>query len=189
MSRLIKPCSACGSSCDHQHSEYCSVKCKTGAQAVATLGDQLIDLKPAAVKHIYFYDFAFGDLCDLFTTYLIKHLHAADLQKQRVVLRALERVERSITTKLDKYSPPAGVRKAIKTLLAELYKENMRIWRWKDTYFARHPGEDMEILTPTDEAWQEFVSANEARNAARRQLDRLVEGTTMTDRTYDQSHA
>ncbi len=185
MSReTMKPCKSCGSTCDGQFSAFCSTKCKTGQQAVEQLGTQLINLKPAPVKHIYFYDFAFGDLCDLFTTYLIKHLNASDLTKQRVVLRALERVERAITTKLDKWNPAPAIRKTIKDEIEALYHANMLIWRWKDEHFTHGP--EYRLQTPTDEMWADYVDAYALRDAARRQLDRLVEGFTMTDKTYDQ---
>ncbi len=177
----IEPCTICSKPCDARVSEYCSQSCFEGLNAIDGLGEALINAKPDPIKHIYFYDFAFGDLCDLFTTYLIRRTHTSNLQKQRVVDRALERVERAVTTKLNKWSPVTPIRKQIAAALQELYRANARIWAWNDAHMTS--GKIAEGI-PTD-AWVEYVSAKRLRDEKRRELDRLVEGTTMTEKTYE----
>lgn len=184
-SETLKPCKACEATCDHQFSAFCSNRCQSGWDAVTRLGDALVNLKPAPVKHVYFYDFAFGDLCDLFTTYLIRRVHTTDLHKQRVVDRALERVERAITTKLDKWSPVAPIRRKIASVLHGLYNANARIWYWKeDNFHTLKPGGSIDASV-----FNAFLEAYEIRDSARRELDRLLEGATMTEKTYERNEA
>ncbi len=181
-SETINSCPVCGTRFDAELSTYCSSSCDEGQEAVSTLGNILLEVKPDPIKHIYFYDFAFGDLCDLFTTYLIRRTKTSNLQQQRIVDRALERVERAVITKLTKWSPVRPIRTHIGSALKELYSANARIWHWKDGHARQGITEGISA-----KAWVEYMSAYHLRDQKRRELDRLVEGTTMTDKTYDRA--
>ena len=184
----IIPCSVCSSPCDGKVSRFCSTLCRVGSDTVASFCDGIAKQKQTEPRHIFFYDFAFGDLCDLYTTYLIRRLHTQDITKQRVVDRALERVERTITTKLNKCWPVGPVRQSIGKALEALYGANARIWKWKDEHWKKDLG-GLDLSPPevpfNGTQWNEFVDAYALRDSKRRELDRLIEGQTMTDKTYE----
>lgn len=184
----IIPCSVCGSPCDGKVSRFCSNTCRTGDDTVVAFCDVIAAQKQTEPRHIFFYDFSFGDLCDLYTTYLIRRLHTQEITKQRVVDRALERVERTITTKLNKLWPVGPVRQSIGKALVTLYGANARIWRWKDQHWNKAFGPEMGMPPSVQfngTQWNVFVDAYALRDSKRRELDRLIEGQTMTDKTYE----
>ncbi len=176
-SNTIGPCYVCAGPCDTKFSDCCSEACKSSHLAAEAFGDAIREQKPSTDNRIYFYDFAFGDLCDLLSTYLIRRIRTKDILKQRVVDRALEKLERAVMTKLNRYSPVGPIRATIAKTLVRLVMLNSRIWIWRDEFY---PGDEV----PAD-AWKKYKSLYRARDAARQELDILVEGHTMTTKGYD----
>ncbi len=177
----IKPCALCTSACDASASEFCSSACKMSDQIARAYSEAIEKQKPSPDNRIYFYDFAFGDLCDLFSTYLIRRIRTKDILKQRIVDRALEKLERAVMTKLNRYSPVGPIRSTIARTLRRLISINTRIWLWRDEWYV----DDSDKDGIPAEAWKAYTSLYRARDAARQELDILVEGHTMTEKGYD----
>lgn len=177
MSRF-KPCAACGAPADHNLNPCCSRECGLVVDEVRQFGGRL-EAHQSDDPRVFFYDFAFGDLCDLWSTYLIRRAHTRDLAKARKVDHALERLEKAILTKLNRRVPAAlcETRKLIVAILPQLVTANAHIWAWRDQVFA--------VSCPTPEQWESYKAMYRVRDAARQQLDELVEGHTMTAKTYE----
>jgi len=176
-SKTIRQCNVCNMACDGAVSEFCSETCRMSAMAADSFGDAIKKQKPTSDNRIYFYDFAFGDLCDLFSTYLIRRIRTKDIVKQRIVDRALEKLERAVLTKLNRYSPIPPIRVNISNSLKRLVSLNTRIWLWRDEFYSAE--------SVPAEAWKSYKALYRARDAARQELDMLVEGHTMTEKGYD----
>jgi hypothetical protein len=175
----IKECLGCGQTADHNVSKYCSRQCELASDEVNNFGKTIMEFRSDDTR-IFFYDFAFGDLCDLWTTYLLRRVRAKDLAKARQVDRALERLEKAILTKLNRYVPVPNcqTRREIDALLHTLLYANARIWDWKDAHWN-------ENCVEVDD-WLDYQGFYRLRDNARQQLDKMVEHSTMTEKTYDQ---
>lgn len=179
---IFKPCPVCGRSSDAQINAFCSQECGAVQFETERMGEEILAYN-SEDKRIFFYDFAFGDLCDLWTTYLLRRVHTKDLTKARAVDRALERLEKAILTKLNKLveMPKCETRKLVGKLLQQLLAANAGIWNWKNIYCSDvYCDGDMF----TSDEWAHYLDLYKRRDGCRQQLDKLVEQHTMTEKTY-----
>lgn len=179
----FKPCAVCGRHTDANISKFCSQECGKANGQLLDFSKDVLNYSTED-KRIFFYDFSFGDLCDLWTTYLIKQTKAKDLTKFRSVDRALERLEKAILTKLNRLVdlPNCPTRKLIVNLMQDLLNANAKIWTWKDKYFSdKYTDGDMF----SSDEWLEFLDLYKRRDDARKRLDQLVDGLTMLTKTYE----
>lgn len=177
----FKPCGVCGAKSDARLSPFCSRDCALVADEVRSFGDNINQYRSEDTR-IFFYDFAFGDLCDLWSTYLLRRVRTRDLAKVRKVDRALERLEKAILTKLNRHVPSfqCETRKVIAAILPRLVGANAQIWDWKDRNWG--------LGSVNPESWTEYKSAYQERDSCRQQLDELVEGHTMTTKSYENAN-
>jgi hypothetical protein len=174
----IKNCLGCGNNTDFDVSEFCSRPCELAAAEVKNFGATLFNYT-SDDQRIFFYDFAFGDLCDLWSTYLLRRVRAKDLSKMRAVDRALERLEKAILTKLNRFvpSPKCQTRKDIEECLHLLLFANARIWEWREKNWNSDEGIGKE-------EWWDIREVYNLRESQRQQLDAMVDHVTMTEKTY-----
>lgn len=174
----FKPCTVCGAKSDARLSTFCSQACSMISDEVKAFSGQ-INLFRSEDSRIFFYDFAFGDLCDLWSTYLLRRIRTRDLGKARQVDRALEKLEKAILTKLNRFIPAhqCETRKLIGAILPRLVGANARIWDWKDAHMGGQ--------CPKPDEWSAFREMYAERDACRQQLDALIDGHTMTTKTYE----
>lgn len=175
----FKPCSICGARSDARLSSCCSRECSLAADEVRSFAGT-INLYRSEDTRIFFYDFAFGDLCDLWSTYLLRRVRTRDLSKARIVDRALERLEKAILTKVNRlvHASQCETRKLIGAILPRLVNANARIWNWRDANMVAG-------AVPDAKTWYAYGEMYQERDSCRQQLDELVEGQTMTTKTYE----
>lgn len=179
----INPCVVCGNNADHKISDFCSNHCQLAFEATVGFCKEIANYQ-SDDQRIFFYDFAFGDLCDLWSTYLIRRVRSKDLNKSRQVDRALERLEKAILTKLNRYvvTPGSATRRDILELVSNLVSSNAHIWEWKEKHWNEP---EFEKTGVPGEDWIRLKKAYAKRDSCRQQLDRLVERGTMTEKSYD----
>lgn len=175
----IRECLGCGNNADHAVSPFCSRPCEMAVDEAKQFSKEILAYE-SDDRRVFFYDFAFGDLCDLWSTYLLRRVRAKDLSKARTVDRALERLQKAILTKLNRniITPNCETRKTIIKTIHDLLFFNARIWEWKEKNWLSDKGIGVE-------EWWDIREIYKARDHCRQQLDRLVDQSTMTEKTYD----
>lgn len=168
----IGACVLCGHKCDLAINSVCSKECACAKDIINNFSDQLVNHPCSDDKRIYFFDFTFGDLADLYTVSILRRLHKTDLEAQRACDRQMDKLERSLVSKLNRYCPVPEVRKVIGKALFSLLAANAVLWEWCEKWMVPSKG-------ITDKDMDAMRNAKAQRDAARTQLDLMIDGYSL----------
>ena len=176
----IADCIVCGQAITSP-TAYCSDRCEAGEQNVQILNQTVKTWKISEDRRIFFYDQSFGDIADRYIICLLRKLHTVGFREQRELDFVLQKLEKSLLTKINKYNFDTMTRTDINKLMTDLWRANARLWRLRDRCH------DSRIPEP-DRVWAAFdyIQAGEPRDAARLQLNLIVDGRSgsFTGRIY-----
>lgn len=160
-------CQICGHDIVKSQDDICSDKCRNSEQQVNEFSTDLKNYFSEDPR-VFFYDVGFGKLCDILTVLIIKRNKQTVLNGQLETDFQIGRIKQSILTKVNRACTDQRFRKAVNSLIHQLFLVNSNIWRKR-----------------SKESKENYFDLMKKRDELRKQLEAIVDGRTRTNRVYD----